>query len=66
MVSNEKRKYDDAFATDCFLDIFAHRVSIAEVGIDEVPTFRGKIASIMEMSKMNSYFYKKLTQRFVS
>ena len=62
----KKRNYDDAFATDCFSDIFAHRVSIAEVGIDEVPTFRGKIASIMEMSKMNSYFYKKLTQRFVS
>ena len=58
--------YDDAFATDCFADIFAHRVSVAEVGIDEVPTFRGKIASIMEMSKMNSYFYKKLTQRFVA
>lgn len=61
-----KITYDDAFATDCFSDIFAHRVSIAEVGIDEVPTFRGKIASIMEMSKMHSYFYKKLTQHFVA
>ena len=61
-----KITYDDAFATDCFSDIFAHRVSIAEIGIDQVPTFVGKIASIMEMSKMHSYFYKKLTERFVA
>ena len=58
--------YDDAFATDCFADIFSHRVSVAKIGIEQVPTFKAKIASIMEMSKMNSYFYKKLTQRFVA
>ena len=61
-----KITYDDAFTTDCFSEIFAHRVSMAEVGIEDVPTFRTKIASIMEMSKMNSYFFKKLTDRFVA
>ena len=62
----KKVTYDDAFATDCFSEVFAHRVSVAEVGIDQVETFKEKVASIVEMSKTNSYFYDTLTTKYVA
>ena len=68
LVYNLCRKitYDDAFATDCYSEVFAHRVSVAEVSIDQVKTFKGKVADIMEMSETNSYFYETLTTKYVA
>ena len=52
--------YSNRFATDAYADFFEQRGLESEVGLNEIPTYETKRATLDELSLQNSYFIDSL------
>ncbi len=52
-----KKIYSERFSTDCFSGILENKSLRSKVGINDIPAFRGKKATVEEMMRVHSYFF---------
>ena len=57
-----RKIYADRFPTDCYSGFFAFRTSIAEIGIEEMPEYTGKLVGMDEWAQQKSYLIAGMTK----
>ena len=55
-----KKIYSDRFCTDCQSGIYERFGKYNRVGIDDLPTYSGSMATPDELDKQNSYFQNEV------
>lgn len=61
-----KKIYSDRFRTDCFNDFFTTKVLRSEIGLNDLPKFAGKNATLEEMQEFGSYFVNGMVDKFLN
>ncbi len=55
-----KKIYAKRFSTDCYNDIFTEKALRSNVGLADVPEYKGVKATLEELMLQNSYFFNEL------
>jgi len=59
-----KKIYSERYSTDCYAAFFEMKSSRSKYGLLDLPSYNNLYASVDEMKKQNSYFYKDISELF--
>lgn len=59
-----KKIFSDRYSTDAYKEFFRIKVLYSLYGLDDIPTYKSKTATFVEMSMQNSRFFNELAEQF--